>query len=707
MRTLSRSLAGALVAFALGALSPEALRADGVGGMPPPPPPQWPGTPTGGPSTGVRPGSSFQVDVVGLALRSALGSEWIDLNNPVGSAAGSSSLPKAAALPRRGTEPGWRFLPAVPPDLLLLASLTASGQHLQPWLTPDFMAAAYLVEIGEPSLIAVESARGLSPGVDRLIRYVQQAVRPLPDAAPAFAAAADPVEGMQRRLVVEDLIAGYPHSTAFPFAPRILADRSLVLELLPRILEAARHRHPLLRRNAVSVLAGLANEDAAEAELCRTVETTEDAVCRYRSVHGLMSRRSAKAGAILRAQLKSSRDEYYRAYALYALGFIDPEAGREAAVAALRDRSKDDEDLVWVAVQVLARAAPAGDEAMALLRKLEDGLRVLEGPADRAREATAAIRLYRVRVVRRMAWCALAQSGAGEMDSRIVRSLAPDARRRVLEDFPDTSTYLALDVLARASRPSLWKVVRDPKEAVDVRARAIELLGKPEGGEPKELEALAAQADGPPLIRAAAAVKLAEADAPAAAEAALALLRLYSAGGLAGEGDVSKERAALVAARFLADRKALRKEELLAAFERAVRDREDRARRLAELEAAAAKGKGAPPRIAPHVPLLEALLSALSQEGSAECLKRVEETLRAGSGRAGGEAALALGESAAAGAEAGLLEALGSADGWTRFSAAWALARRTKKDVACDWIWGASEARKASEKRWRELAAAK
>jgi hypothetical protein len=698
MRILLKVLAVSSVA----ALCPAALRADGVGGMPPPPPPQWPGTPTVGPATGPMPSQSFKVDVVGMALRSALGSEWLDFNNPVGSAAGSSSLPRAAALPRKGNEPGWRFLPAVPPDLLLLASLTASGQHLQPWLTPDFMAAAYLVEIGEPSLVAVESARGLSPSVDRIVKYVREAVRPLPDSAPAFAPAADPVEAMQRRLVVEDLLAGYPHSTAFPFAPRILADRSLVLELLPRILEAARHRHPLLRRNAVQVLAGLVTEDAAEAELCRTLESTEDAVCRYRALHGLMARRSAKAGAILRAQIKAARDEYYRAYALYALGFIDPESGREAAVAALRERSKDDDDSAWAAVQVLARSAPAEDEGMALLRKLEEGLRVLEGPVERARESTPAVRTYRVRVVRRMVWCALAQSGAAEMDSRIVRALAPDARRRVLEDFPDTSTYLAIDVLARASRASLWKVIRDPKEAVDVRARAIDLLGKPEGEEPKELSALAFQADGAPLVRAAASVKLA---APGSTEAALGLLRLYSAGGLADEGDPSKERAALVAARFLSDRKALRRDELLAAFDRAARDREDRARRL-EPEVAA-KGKGGPARIPPHVPLVEALLSAMAQEGSVECLRRVVETLRGGRERLGGEAALALGESGPAGAEAELLEALASADGWTRFAAAWALARRIKGEVACDWIWGAAEARKAGEKRWREIVAGK
>lgn len=638
--------------------------------------------------------------VIDAILQSALGLDFMDKSNVLSNPKGASSAwPRGSRAPRRGPGKGWAFLPGVPFDVMTLATSHCVQQYYSPYVTPEFMAAAYLVEIGEPSLLGMESVKGFS-NVSALIEYVERCVRPLPRGGVAVPGSPRSEDLMLQRLVLEDLGAGYAHSAGTPLARRILADRSLAMMLLPRLARAAEHAHPLIRRNAVHLIASLAASPEAEAHLCRILESTEDSVCRYRAVRGLMARPSTNAGAALLKQYESSTDKRLRLYVLYALAFADPGKGLPAAVDLLRDRTRDHEEEVWAALQVLARAPSLGAEALQELRSLESKLKREEGPS-RPATLPPTSPTYRIAALRRMAWCALARSGAAEFADLIRRAVKSHPKRRSLNDFPDISAYLAIDLMARIHRPGLLTVAEDPLEKPELRARAIEQMGKVQGPERDSLASLSTSSKTPYLVRTAALSVLAGSDSAAAQTSARRFLNAY-AEGTTPKDDPSAEWSVIAAVRILAEERALKADVLLKAFERAVRERALRAREVARAEKVAAKAY-VPPRRVPFVPLAESLLSAMATERSAASAAKLIAVMRSGSPEFGGEAALALGESEIPGIRSELFQGLKSRNAWVRFCCSYALGRLTGKSVPRDWIYSTAPQRRSGVKEWKRI----
>jgi len=136
----------------------------------------------------------------------------------------------------------------------------------------------------------------------------------------------------------------------------------------------------------------------------------------------------------------------------------------------------------------------------------------------------------------------------------------------------------------------------------------------------------------------------------------------------------------LAAARHLSEHQSVEAGLLLKALERALRVREEGST---------------------VVPLVEGLLGMLSSTDAPEPTAVLRKLLKSGRTSVSGEAALALGESAAVGIEPDLVAGLDSEDGWIRFCSYTALRRRLKQDSDCDWIYAPLEARRPFVKAWK------
>lgn len=262
--------------------------------------------------------------------------------------------------------PTLRYPPHVSDYMHWLAMATLLRAAMHPAQVSEAETIEHLVLLGVPALSAARRAMQEAAMRD-LAELVARRIEPLPNRAPELPAGKDPYVQMMLRLAWIELGSGTPYDPSRPFAARL---RMLEQDGLSPVLECSRSKHPLLRRNAATLLAEYDGEPAA----ARLRELTDDSdLCvRNRALRGLFSIKDAAMVEPLIRCLKSS-DRGLAVICAEGLGRI----GDARAVEPLLDfmaRNARDADVWWAALPALARIASGEPAHLAALEQLRAGL---------------------------------------------------------------------------------------------------------------------------------------------------------------------------------------------------------------------------------------------------------------------------------------------------------------------------------------------
>jgi hypothetical protein len=487
---------------------------------------------------------------------------------------------------------------------------------------------------------------------------------------------------MLLKLATMELSGGFPHALDPTYARRTLA---LGDEGYAAVLECAKSPHEFLSRNAVAVLAQYPLPEAS-AELRKIWRSTGDPVTRVRAAMGLIRRREAAILPDLVEDAKSGGTTA-RTIALHGLGVLGDPAGAQPVIDLI---VAGPGALASTAVPALGRMKAGKNELLAYearVRKMFEGDDAVKLAGTdwtpSAEEPSAG-----VKIVRQM--CVLALAMIGE------KTFVDETLRRVdrsgIDGFHRATHYLVVEALAGSEDGAKLLRTRVIEADVDdaLRVEALRALAAAKRIDAAYLDARALDVKLGEAARAAALQLLADRDEKLAAAACAKILDDYAAGRTTLPGLVT------AAAEMGGRRGLLELGVVRNALDRAVATRAF-ARREANEDVDIARAE-----VRIHPPLLETLAIELGRLGVAEAISPLRSILadtKLPQGRA--EAVLALG--AIDGEEPARLiaGALEDRDGWVRFCAYRAAAKRVGQDYFCDWIFGGDEARDACARMYR------
>lgn len=584
----------------------------------------------------------------------------------------------------------WNYPPEMPVELVWMAAMSCIREEVHPEVVSWPESAIYCLELGEPSLYGAKATQG------RISQYVARLLRPMPPQPPTLPKARDLKSAMLQRLAAIELTGGFPHALDPTFARRTLA---LGLDAYFAVLECTKNPHSFLARNAVSVLSHFPRAEVAD-ELKKLWKETKDPVIRVRALLGL-ARRGEKSIVPDLIKDLDAPDEPMRCLAAHALGLIGDPAAAKPIADRMRAAGIKDTDFLWSAIPALGRLG-AGKEALldieALLSRKIGGDDKVKIQGD-LNTPTAEESGARFKVLRQLAAVALGRCGEKKFRDEMVRRVDRDGA----DGWHRAAHYLLVEGLARDDEGiRLLKERFVEKAGADdiVRLEALRSLALAKRLDGGYLRERARSETAPASLRALAIQLLPDLDEAMAKEVCAQIVSKFAGG--AGEIPPQDGFVLSVAAQTGGKVGALKTADLVKAVERAYAAKAY-ARREGENETDITKAK-----VSIFPALLETLVIELGRTGSTdgrEILTSVLTRSKTPQGRA--EAALALGAIPGKDVDDVLLGALDDKDGWVRFCAARALAKRSEIDPTCDWIFGDAEHRRKPAEAFRTWAKSK
>ncbi len=272
------------------------------------------------------------------------------------------------------------YPPPMPADVWWIVLGTLLRKLMHPNLISELETVERLVEMGSPALGALADlaaqnwmkggVRGGKPGLpvaERWIAELGKRVGALPARKPRALAGDTPRETMLRRLVADDLARGYAASVDPRFAERILAlpdeegSRLLILYTDP-------HVHPLLRRNAVALLAAYRSPEVTTA-LVEVLKSGDDGVVAQRAFLALAAAGGPELEGLATGRGPKGVDSRTL---VHALGLARSSKGVEPALKLIKSKASED---ILVGVRALGRIGVADKKVMkglqALVKRVE------------------------------------------------------------------------------------------------------------------------------------------------------------------------------------------------------------------------------------------------------------------------------------------------------------------------------------------------
>lgn len=586
-------------------------------------------------------------------------------------------------------EPGIQsnYTPPIPGELAWIGIANCLRTLLHPEVVSIPEIIAYLVEIGDPSLVGANSVKTNIAG------RLKSLIRDIPPNPPKFPSGGDPITRMLTKVAVLELVGGYPHALDPTYCRRTLSMGEMSYEA---VLKCAKSDHPFLAANAVVVLANYPGKKVTK-ELEALFKSAKDPTMAVRILAGF-ARRKDKAAIPLLLDLANSREDYIRAMAVYALGHIaagDSKVARKLAKMAAR--AGDDE--LWTILPALARiadqSAQTRSEVSALYKKLwAAGSRIPHPPPKVPkpidfRSPQPEPKGYKKRILADFAEIAAAACGDSGARQAVIAKLNGGG----IKAFTDASWILlaeTLPLLGTAGQEHAKRLATNNEIAVAMTA--VKSMAKAKTPDLKWVKEFA-MGGGNPLVRAAALTVLWKHTVGDILDACHHIVKSYSGG--------SAEEAYLVGMAIqMLDRKKQNKADELIPVVEAARASNAVARRNAENEYDITQA-----RIDVSPPLLEIATLALGATGDPKAIPVLLSLLE--SSPAASQAALALGGMPLEGENFNkvigtLIDALADPkDGWLRWCAYLALKNLTKQDYFTDWIFGSASSIYAAQDRYR------
>jgi len=334
-----------------------------------------------------------------------------------------------------GTAAGPETLPVYPPKITLDVYWVSMAIYLRALLHPNQISDAEslerLVEMGFPAMCVLHDL-GLRPitksgnsyvqdmalAQKRLARWqgvLRKRVGALPPKKPrAILSTQDAERNMLLRVAADDLAAGYASALDPNFAGRVL---SLPIEEgAPLLLAyATPNAHPLIRRNAASLLGGYRGPEVRQA-LERLVASSNDDVTQLRAYAALGRQGSAEARKLALARAK----QVPPIVAVHTLGILRAPEGSKLALKLLRKGSSDE---VMVAIRALGRMNDTGKKVLSALKSKVKKLRKLDPKKLWERSAFRAdvpdtVQMRRDTLIQ-LGWIALARLGDADAKKKV------------------------------------------------------------------------------------------------------------------------------------------------------------------------------------------------------------------------------------------------------------------------------------------------
>lgn len=228
------------------------------------------------------------------------------------------------------------YPPRIPGELAWLALAAKLRAQIHPLTVNKYESIAYLLEIGEPSFSnAADMVNGL--------------ITDVPANLPPYPKMKNDIDKMLSKIIVLELISGYPLSMDPTYAKRTMMMGELAL---PTIIECTKSPHTFLARNATAVLANMQGKEAAKA-LRDLFKRSSDLCIQIRCAAGFARKRDKEAVKLLKAAAMGGHNAL-RVMAIHALGACavgDKKIGRFLANAL----GTADEDLQWTILSAIAR----------------------------------------------------------------------------------------------------------------------------------------------------------------------------------------------------------------------------------------------------------------------------------------------------------------------------------------------------------------
>lgn len=404
---------------------------------------------------------------------------------------------------------GTRFAypPRLTPDVYWLAMAPLCRRLLHPACTSESEVLQYLLTLGEPAAAVAALARqeGMLKGTcEQLVRWID----PIPAALPKMKLdGASVTDQMYYRLVVEDLIRGYPYAMNTEFASRI---RLLGDEIVPHVIRASEDDHPFLRRNATFYLGRFADPRALE-RLRAIFAKSPDPVCRNRALEGLVRQNDAQAAPLIIQRLDEETDTTFIPFLLHALGWIGGEKAESAVLRKLKAH-RGVYDVLVAGLIALGRLGSRSREvedfldtwSTPSLRDPDTKLEVLSKDPRGTRKRTvdqcalAAQAIYGSPKARRALLALLAAPPESEEDR--IRARRYGATKGWLGAIEPSAVHFVMEALASwaEGREALQKVMDDPHEDESLRAYALVQFARWSAG--KELVANLVSLGSPTLV---------------------------------------------------------------------------------------------------------------------------------------------------------------------------------------------------------------
>lgn len=274
------------------------------------------------------------------------------------------------SLPNGTPTPGGAALPPVSNDLYLYTSACFLMVLLHPSQVSERELVSFLIEIGEPALMAASAAKNES-ALQRMAREVTAAVAQVPLRS---SAGSDEFE----RKVIRELTSSHPYEPGFAKDLLTLPDGVAV----PVLLKLSGSGSPsFLQRNAVFALRAFDSPEILPR--MRALLKSGDRVVRNRALAVLIRDRDREAVPEL-AKLLETEDLPFRSYVAHALGRIGDPAASVPLLRALR-KSKGDPEFLWTALPALARLGVGGPAVEKDLHSFERGIAALGEAIPRVR----------------------------------------------------------------------------------------------------------------------------------------------------------------------------------------------------------------------------------------------------------------------------------------------------------------------------------
>jgi hypothetical protein len=582
------------------------------------------------------------------------------------------------------------YIPPYPGELVWIGIATCLRSMLHPEAMSTPESLAYMVEIGEPTLVAPNSIQ--TPLGDR----VKGMVTPPPASSPPIPKMDNAVDAMCARIAVLELTSGFPMGMDPRYAKRTLLLGDLAYEA---VLACAKSGHSFLARNAAALLANYPGTEKVSKDLWALYQATSDPVIKVRCLAGISRKKDRNLLPNLASIATGAGEDYIKAMAIYALGHVAGPLDIKEASALANAAKGAGQDQLWSLLPALARIGCKDPKVQQAVSQVWQGLAsqaagIAEYKPNAAQEGAGGAFVppnpepkgYKLKILADMALIAAAACGdaaaVSELHNRAsagVQAFTDGAKILMAEILPRTGTR-GLDLakqVATSQTPSSSDPTRAAGNDPNIAVAAVRAMGF---ADPTDIEFLKQTAMGGaiPLVRAAALTALFRTSPTVLKECCHSIVSSSSAS--------NPEEAFLVGMAIqmldrLDDNKG---EEVLSAAQKA-HSAGMWAGRSATDEYDITKAK-----IDVKPPLLEVATLALGKTGFDGAVPTLLGWLKAGPVR--GEAALALGGCAGTKVNEvvpALLDALvDPEDGWVRFCAYMSLKHISKKDFFTDFIFG-------------------